>query len=255
MVAGAGLAVAVASAGANEPTTASITAKDPYSFDNGSGSSTVSIAAGGTVTFSYPSGASAHNVVFDTAQPTSCTNMPATASAPGWSGSCTFEAYGTYAFHCGLHTFMTGKVEVPDPNAPTTGTTTPPPTQTGGPPPRGETPTGGELTAPAVKVAGRQRGVVVRGSVTTPAGPSSIGVTALVAKGALAARARLVKVGSVRKRSTGTGKTSFAVKVNRAARRALARRHRLAITLRIAVTPDAGDPFKKTLKVVLRERS
>ena len=79
MVAGAGLAVAVASAGANEPTTASITAKDPYSFDNGSGSSTVSIAAGGTVTFSYPSGASAHNVVFDTAQPTSCTNMPATA--------------------------------------------------------------------------------------------------------------------------------------------------------------------------------
>ena len=66
---------------------ASITAKDPYSFDNGSGGNSVSVAPGGTVMFGYPTGASAHNVVFDTAQPTSCTNMPSTASPPGWSGS------------------------------------------------------------------------------------------------------------------------------------------------------------------------
>jgi hypothetical protein len=43
--------------------------------------------------------------------------------------------------------------------------------------------------------------------------------------------------------------------VNRAARRALHRRHRLAVTVRIVVTPDAGATFKKTLKVVLREPS
>ena len=256
---GAGLAVVVASAGAEEPTTASITAKDPYSFDNGSGGNSVSIAKGGTVTFGYPTGASAHNVVFSTAQPTSCTNMPATASPPGWSGSCTFDSYGTYAFHCGLHSFMTGKVEVPDPNAPTTGTTSP--TETGGTTPGGGEPPGGGnpggevLTPPAVKVAGSQRGTVVRGSVTTPAGPSAIAVTALVAKGVLASRARLVKVGSVKKRSTGTGRTTFALKVNRAARRALHRRHRLAVTVRIAVTPDAGQAYKKTVKVVLREKS
>jgi plastocyanin len=254
VAAGAGLAVVVASAGADEPMTASITAKDPYSFDNGTGGSSVSIAKGGTVTFSYPTGGSSHNVVFDTAQPTSCMNMPATFSPAPWSGSCTFDSYGTYAFHCGLHgSLMRGKVEVPDPNAPPTDTTQPP-TDTGGQPPGGGEPPGGELAAPAVKVAGAQRGVVVRGSVTTPAGPSSISVSALVARGALASRARLVKIGSVRKRSTGTGRTSFALRVNRAARRALSRRHRLAVTLRIAVTPDAGAAFKKTVKVVLRER-
>jgi plastocyanin len=247
LAAGAGLAVAVASAGAEEPMTASITAKDSY-FDNGSGGSTVSIAQGGTVTFSYPSGLSAHNVVFDTAQPTSCQDMPPDATPPGWSGSCTFGAYGTYTFRCELHSYMTGRVEVPDPNPPPTGTTGPT-----GPSP---TETGGELTPPpAVKVAQRQSGTVVRGSVTTPAGPSMIAVTALVAKSALASRARLVRVGALKKHSTGTGRTSFAVRVRRSARRALHRRHRLAVTMRIAVTPDAGTAFKKTVTVVLREKS
>ena len=94
--------------------TASITAKDPYNFDNGSGGNSVTIAKGGSVTFSYPSGGgSSHNVVFGAAQPTSCTDMPATASPSPWSGSCTFDAYGTYTFHCGLHSFMTGTVDVP----------------------------------------------------------------------------------------------------------------------------------------------
>jgi hypothetical protein len=146
-------------------------------------------------------------------------------------------------------------VEVPDPNAPTTGTTGPPPTDTGGQPPGGGTPAGGELTPPVVKVTHRQRGAVVHGSVTTPAGPSAVAVTALVAKSALASRARLVKVGTVTKHSTGTGKTSFALRVNRAARRALHRRHRLAITLRIVVRPDAGTASNKTVPVVLREQS
>jgi plastocyanin len=244
----------VASAGAEAPMTASITAKDPYSFDDGNGSSTVTIARGGSVSFGYPSGASSHNVVFGAAQPTSCTGIPDTASPPGWSGSCTFDSYGTYTFHCGLHTFMTGTVEVPDPNAPTTGTTTPPPTDTGGEPPGGGTPAGGELTPPSVKVARRQRGTIARGSVTTPAGPSAIAVTALVAKSALASRVRLVKVGALRKRSLGTGRTSFALRVNRAARRALQRRHRLAVTLRIVVRPDAGGAFKKTVAVVLTKK-
>ncbi|HKP20631.1 MAG TPA: hypothetical protein VJT68_03890 [Thermoleophilaceae bacterium] len=257
---GTGLSVVVASAGAEEPMPASITAKDPTSFDNGSGGNSVSIAKDGTVTFSYPSGSSFHNVVFDAGTP-SCSGLPANASSAPWSGSCTFTAYGTYTFHCGLHgSYMTGKVEVPDPNAPTTGTDTSP-TETGGTPGGGEPPGGGgnpggqELAPPGVEMAGKQRGTTVRGSVTTPAGPSAIAVTALVAKGTLASRARLVKVGSVKKRSTGTGRTTFAVKVNRAARRALRRRHRLTVTVRIAVTPDVGAAFKKTLKVVLREPS
>ena len=102
---------------------------------------------------------------------------------------------------------------------------------------------------------------MVRGSVTTPAGPSAITVTALVAKKVLAAptqlltsRARLLRVGALKKRSTGTGRTSFALRVNRAARRALGRRHRLAVTVRIAVRPDAGEAFKKTIGVVLTKK-
>ena len=250
LAAGGGLALVVASADADAPMSASITAKDPYSFDNGSGGNTVTIAAGGTVTFGYPTGASAHNVVFETAQPTSCSDIPATASPPGWSGSCTFESYGTYAFHCGLHSFMTGKVEVPDPNAPTTGTT--------GPTTGTETspaPGGGELTPPSVKVARRQAGTVVHGTVTTPAGPSTIAVRAFAAKAALAARARPVKVGSVTKTSKGSGSTAFSLRINRAARRALHRRHRLALSVRIAITPPYEASTRKTVSVVLREKS
>jgi hypothetical protein len=215
----------------------------------------VTIAKDGTVTFSYPTGASAHNVVFDGGSP-SCSGLPSDPAGAPWSGSCTFTAYGSYTFHCELHgSFMSGRVDVPDPNAPTTGTS-PTPTETGGtPPPGGGSPTGGELTPPTVKVAQRQSGTVVRGSVTTPAGPSTIAVTALVAKSALASRARLVKVGALKKPSAGTGRTSFRLRVDRGARRALHRRHRLAVTLRIAVTPHSGEAFKKTVRVVLRERS
>jgi hypothetical protein len=78
LAAGGALAFAVASAGADAPMTASITAKDPYNFDNGSGGNSVTIAKGGSVTFSYPpGGGSSHNVVFGAGQPTSCTDMPA----------------------------------------------------------------------------------------------------------------------------------------------------------------------------------
>jgi plastocyanin len=256
--AGAALALAVASAGADVPTTASITAKDPYSFDNGSGGHGVTIAQGGTVGFGYPSGSTSHNVVFGGTQPTSCTDMPAAPAAQGWSGSCTFETPGTYAFHCGLHgSLMTGSVEVVDPDAPTTGTG-PSPTDTGpgtntNPPPAN--PPGGESNPPSVKVTRHQQGTVVHGSVTTPAGTSRIAVTAFTAKSALASRrARRVRIGSVTKRPKGAGTTSFALRVNRAARRALHRRGRLAVSLRVVITDGAGYALTRRKSVVLRER-
>jgi hypothetical protein len=230
--------------------TASITAKD-YSFDHGD----VTISFGGSVSFGYPTGTSSHNVVFDTAQPTSCTNMPSAPAGPGWSGNCTFEMIDIRV-PLRLARLHDGHSSRGGPERPHHGNDRPAPTETTGPtPPGGGEPIGGELTPPAVKVAARQRGVVVHGSVTTPAGPSDIAVTALAARSALASRARHVKVGSVSRRSTGTGKTSFSLRVNRAARRALHRRHRLALTLRIAVTADAGRAFKKTVTVVLREKT
>jgi plastocyanin len=258
VAAGAALALAVASSGAAAPDTASIEAYD-YGFkDPDTNLNSTTVAMGGTVAFSYPAGGtSSHNIVFDTSQPSSCTQtagadvgpvppLPAAPSGAGWAGTCTFNSAGRFAFHCGLHAFMTGAVEVVDPNAPATGTTAPP----------GETqPTPGELAPPGVKVAHRQRGTVVRGSVTTPAGPSHIVVRAFVAKRAPAARARQVRIGSVTKDSKGTGKTAFALRINRAARRALHRRHRLAVNLRIAVTPAAGPAVTKTVAVTLREKT
>jgi hypothetical protein len=240
---------------------ASITAKDPYSFDNGTGGSDVTVAMGGTVSFGYPTGSNTHNVVFGGSKPTSCTDMPDNPSTPGWSGSCSFDTPGTYSFHCGLHSFMTGKVEVVDPNAPTTGTTEPSPTDTGGsptdtnPPPGYGYPSGGESSPATVKVPRRQQGTVVRGSVTTPSGPSRIVVRAFAARSALASkRARRMRIGSVTTSSKGTGATAFALRVNRAARRALHRRSRLTVSLRIAITSVTGSAVTKTKSVVLRER-
>lgn len=91
---------------------------------------TVTIAPGGTVSFSYPTGGSSHNVVFgngDTGasgpQPTSCVQtagvaitaappLPGFAEPAGWAGSCTFNTAGTYTFYCQVHTSMQGTVIV-----------------------------------------------------------------------------------------------------------------------------------------------
>jgi len=222
---------------------------------------TVTIAAGGTVNFSYPSGMTDHNIVFDSAQPNSCTAntpgsvppVPPDPTGPGWSGTCTFNTAGSYAFHCKMHAYsMTGTVLVEAASSTTTpgGTTATTPTSTSG--------NSTSLPRPTVTVARRQKGVVVRGSVTTPAGPSQVVVTALVSNRDLSThrpkRAKQARVGSQTKRSTGTGKTSFAVKLNATARRALHRRHRLAVNLRIVVTPQGGPAAAKTVAVALRER-
>src|SRR6188768_2231424 len=70
-----------------------------FGFTNpATGETGVTINAGETVTFSYPEGFSAHNVVFETAAPTSCTQtagdgsgtippLPANPSGAGWAGS------------------------------------------------------------------------------------------------------------------------------------------------------------------------
>jgi plastocyanin len=275
LAAGTAVAFAVATVapvGAAPPQTASFTAVD-YAWEAPGGGNVATIAAGGTVTFGYPSGGSAHNVNFSGSSPTSCTQtagpdsgavppLPAVPTGEGWGGTCRFDAPGTYAFVCGLHSSMTGTVDVVDPTATTTtGTTTTPPTGTGpvGTTPGESTPTsGGSPLRPRVSVAHRQRGVVVHGAVTTPAGRSRIVVTARVSNRALAKRrprhVRQVRVGSQSRRSTGTAKTSFAVRLNAAARRALHRRQRLVVDLRIVVTPPGERAVAKTVAVVLRDR-
>src|SRR5688572_6252918 len=91
-------------AAAQEPP--SIVATDNAFSLAGGGPANVTIASGGSVTFSYPAGESAHNVFFTGAAPAGCVTvtgpaagangpLPLTASPPAWSGSCTFNAPGT----------------------------------------------------------------------------------------------------------------------------------------------------------------
>ena len=86
----------------------------------------VTVNPGETVTFSYPTGTSVHNVAFNATgpQPASCAQtlptptapgnppLPAGPSLPGWAGNCTFANVGTYVFYCVAHQAMTGTVVV-----------------------------------------------------------------------------------------------------------------------------------------------
>jgi len=131
------------------PATGAIVAEDNFFHEVGSAASdsTVEIAAGGKVTFGYPSGNSVHNVVFDGAlSPASCTQtsgtvfpgtvppLPTFPGSPGWAGECTFSTPGTYTFVCNAHKpSMAGTVIVDAVGTPTptpTGTPTPTPTPT-----------------------------------------------------------------------------------------------------------------------------
>jgi hypothetical protein len=109
-----------------------------------------------------------------------------------------------------------------------------------------------------VKVARRQQGTVVRGTVRSPGGPARFAAKLFASNRALSrrrpARSRLVQVGSRSGASTATGPTSFGIAVTRAARRALARTGRLVVQLRVVVTPPGGDRGTTTFTVVLRPR-
>jgi plastocyanin len=214
--------------------------------------------------------------------------LPAVPTASGWSGSCRFDVPGTYRFHCDLHpTLMTGTVAVVDPNAPppppTTTTTptatrprTPPPTTTtapggtttpapGGGGTGGTGPAGGEGAGSSgggaangrlhASVVRRQHGVVVRGTVTTPAARWRVVVTALASSRMLARhrprRVHDVRIASQRGRSDATGVEPFALRLSASARAALHRRGRLAVKLRILATPPAGGAAARTTVAVV----
>jgi plastocyanin len=97
----------------------------------------VTIKAGGTVTFAFPAGTSSHNVTFPNApkpalcpqtkmantvpflDPDNAPPMPGFAQGVGWAGTCTFDTPGTYTFVCSSHpTYVTGTVIVGGGGAP-----------------------------------------------------------------------------------------------------------------------------------------
>jgi plastocyanin len=279
--------------GSSPPTSASFTAIDDAWEANGSPTSTqVTIAQGGTVTFSYPSGGTQHNADFGSGlAPSGCTQtagpssgavppLPHSQTPPGWSGSCTFNTPGTYTFHCDLHSFMTGTIVVQAPGSSTTSTTTTttttattpatqPGTTTVAPPTTTTTttpapPSGGSgqsagspvagTAASAFSIAARQRGYLVRGSVRiAEAGAGGkLEVDLFAGARALARRGR----GLLR-----VGRTVFSPLTPGTARfsapldavaNRALRRHPLTLTVVVTVRSPGGRAASVTRTIVLR---
>jgi plastocyanin len=267
---------AVSSAADAPPPTASFTAADFVWNASGSTGNQANIAPGGTVTFSYPAGASDHNADFTGGpSPTTCTQsagvdsgavppLPHQPTAPGWSGTCTFDTPGTYTFHCDMHPFMTGTVVVGDATTTTGGststqstttqtttsstpTTSPPPTITPAPPSshRRASPLAGPARR-ALVLAAVQHGLTVHGSVSiSAAGRGGRAEIQLFAAGGR-------RVGSLVRRALPAGRVRFAVALDRRGRRALRRQGQLALTVTVIVTTGEGTRASVSRRVRLR---
>ncbi len=184
-----------------------------------------------------------------------CNGIPVgtTASAAGtnWSGSCTFSKPGTYVFYCTVHgpemteTITVGGGETTTTTS-TTPTTTTPTTPTTTRPPAGE-----EAGPPAgsVSLHPSQRGRAVRGVLTIAqsgaGGRLEIDVFARGVRGNAG-----VRVGRLVRGALSAGRLSFAVALDAQARRTLARKRRLALTVQIVLRPTGGKPLTVKRAVV-----
>lgn len=217
--------------------------------------SQVAVMAGGVVMFSNPTTVP-HGVewVGGPTKPACGSGVPVgtTESASGskWSGTCTFSQAGTYTFYCTVHhAKMSGTITV-NAGGTTTTTTTPTTTTTTT---TTEAPAGSPLLgSPTLRSS--QRGGSVKGSLDiSSAGAGDRLDIEVFAKSASLAKAKhstRIRVGLLVRGSVSAGKTSFAVKLNVKARRALKRHRRLALTVRITLTPVHGEPFSVTRAVV-----
>ena len=180
-----------------------------------------------------------------------------TASGTEWSGTCTFSQPGTYTFYCTVHhAEMTGTITVSAGGTTTTTTTsTPAPTTptTSVPTTLGERSTGSALLR-APSFASRQHGGVVRGSlaVSQAGAGDRLEVTVLASGASLgrAAHRTHVRVGRLVRGSVAAGVLPFRVRLNAEARRALKRHKRLALVVRISLTPVYGTSSVVTRTVV-----
>jgi plastocyanin len=186
---------------------------------------------------------------------------PEKAGGPEWHGTCTFARAGVYNFVCTIHHSMTGKVVVSEAGTTTTTTTTTPgspPTTTVG---AGPTSSGGPGTSSAALLhlsslgfGAPRHGHSVHGAVTiTAAGAGGRLEVDLFAKGSAlgAAHSSRVRVGRLVRTSLRAGALSFSIPISLAARHALTHRGRLALSVRIVVTPTHGPAAIVTRGVTL----
>jgi plastocyanin len=234
----------------------------------------VTVSAGGVVTLANPT-AVEHGVKWISGPETpSCSaGIPVgtTAAAKGanWSGTCAFAKPGVYTFYCTVHgPEMTGTITV-SPAGTVTTTTTQPSSQGGGSTTtttttaNGSAPAAGSGGSPlagsaatAIRLAGNQRGKAVHGSVkVSQAGAGDrLEVDLLAANATLASspHSTAVEVGRIVRTSLRPGTVHFTVPLNAKAKRALRAHRRLAVTVRIVLTPTAGSALTITRSVLLR---
>ena len=217
----------------------------------------VTIASGGTVTF-VDHGEKA-NIAWSGTAPKCEPAVPVAPEPPktGWEGKCTFQTAGTYKFvsstlfnEGGSLNYTEYEIVVEGAatgTTPTTPTTTTPTTTTPTTPVIPSEPSQGsplEGGSKALKLAAVQRGSAVRGSVKiSQAGFGGRLEIDLLASGASLAKAGhspQVRVGRLVRSSLYAGTTSFAVPLNAKGRAALRRHRRLALTVKITLTPLHG---------------
>jgi plastocyanin len=216
---------------------------------------TVTVSAGGAVTLGNHT-AIEHGVHWVGGPETpACSGIPVgtTSATKGanWSGTCTFMQPGTYTFYCTVHgPEMTGTITVSS-SGTTTATTTTPTTTTTTPPVE---PQPGSPLVGGPSLRSSQRGGSVKGSLdVSKAGTGDRLEIDVFAKSASLAKARHampVRVGRLVRSSLSAGRLSFSVTLNARARRALKGHRRLALTVKITLTPVQGEPFKVTRAVI-----
>ena len=255
-VAGAlGAATVVLPAEAGSETTPTITAENVDASTHHWTPSTVGVSAGGTVEFSNP-GEVPHGIHWVSTPggvPACEAGVPvgnsASASGTKWKGDCTFATAGTYTFYCTVHgPAMSGTITVSSSGAttmtmtsPATGTTTSGATP-GAPGNAGATSSSPGTTPAsaafgAVRVAGRPGGV--HGSLTVSQAAAG-GTLLVVLRARIGARTRTV--GRLTRAYIAAGTQSWTVALSSTAKRALHRKHRLVLAVKLTLTPPGGSP-------------
>jgi plastocyanin len=229
----------------------------------------VKVEPGGHVTFANASATVKHGIIWTGAAPACEQGVPVGEgkATTSWSGSCTFTQAGEYKFYCSFHgKTMSGTITVGAGGAvtPGPGSSSPevpayPPSGSGGSGAQGAPGQGGSPLvggSHALKLKSVQHGGSVHGTVeVSPAGAGGALEVAVFASRASPASTRRpagVRVGRIRRSAVHTGAVPFTVALTARGRSALRRRHRLALTLEVVLTPVAGSPAVVTRSVVLR---